>query len=440
MNNSCQRNQFLRERIKLKKIDKIFFVLFLFIQVNFFDLINTRTTFLDGLTSYSSKKILLILVLIYLFFRKPIRDEKRSFNWFICSILVITLMVTIGTFFKFKQGIFQTALVSYYFFIVLLYFPFAEEFNSWNVWHDVVRLFGLFGTILAFSKILQSFFLAKFHILLLYLNTNSDYTTATSLNHMLAGFTRIPSAADFVYFTIVFMVVYELARGFVFSKYKDMFIYFVCFFYLFFVGQTRSYQLLVLAVILIALFLEIRKHRLANFVKLIIGILALCLVPILWHFVSKLFLNSSRSISITIRQEEISYYWSKFFYSGWFSLGFIRDDTFGTLLHGPRFNNTGTSMIGYALDDIGIFGFFGRFGLIGIPVVLTMISDSFNNFKKSKYKNLTVILLVVLFGSWLSTSFLDSQRIFYLPLVLAMMDFISANSSVNDSLEGDTIG
>ncbi|MGV3090467.1 hypothetical protein [Lactiplantibacillus argentoratensis] len=151
-------------------------------------------------------------------------------------------------------------------------------------------------------------------------------------------------------------------------------------------------------------------------------------LPIVIAFLKKQFLNSDRSVSISIRQEELRYYLSKIYYSHWFSLGFIREGLYSKLLHGPNYSAINTTMTGYALDDVGIVGFLGRFGLAGVPIMVSLFVQTINSFFKTNYRDETTILLVILFGSWISTSLFDPQRIFYMPILLAFMSFLATTN------------
>lgn len=412
----------------MKRIDRWFLISLLLIQVNFFDLINIRTSFLNSLMSYSSKKFLLLIVILYFLLRMPYRRSIGVFSFTIMLTLVITILVSIGTILKFSQGIIATLFVSYYFAILILYYPMVKAYDTWEKWHNLIKIFAIFGFVLSISKIIQSFALSKFHVLVFFLNTNLDYNTATSLNHMFGGFTRIPSATDFVAISLVLIFVFKMHKDNLFSQKKDIFLISTDLFYLFFVGQTRSYQLLVVVVAIVYTFLAIKKSKTTNFMKLFFVLFLIFSLPIVIAFLKKQFLNSDRSVSISIRQEELRYYLSKIYYSHWFSLGFIREGLYSKLLHGPNYSAINTTMTGYALDDVGIVGFLGRFGLAGVPIMVSLFVQTINSFFKTNYRDETTILLVILFGSWISTSLFDPQRIFYMPILLAFMSFLATTN------------
>lgn len=421
----------------MEKIDKFFLIIFLTLQTNFFDFINIRNTILNNFASYSQKKLLLFLILTYVFIRiftlhqTKISDQKITRNFMIFFLIVYFfawLIVFVGTVTQYQQSIWSTFLNSYYFFIMVLFIPYSKILDTWEKWIDFTKIVLFFSTILALSKILQSFFLSKYNLLVFYLNTRNDFNTATQLRFMTLGFTRIPSATDFVFFSILLMFVVMSYRQAFLSRAKIFTILFVNLFYLIAVGQTRSYIVLTALLIIVYVTISIFK-KIGAGGGVVIG--TMLIVPIIYaliFFLENLILNNeSRAISLTVRQEAIDYYLHNLNFSGIFAFGFLRDDLYGTLIHGVDLKGL---LLGYNYDDVGIVGFLGMFGITGIVVLLVYLICLVQAFIYSKRKHITIMVYIFIVGSCASLSLFDPQRIFYLPVMLAMVCFLTSSNSV----------
>lgn len=423
----------LKKEKKLKSIDKFFLCIFLLLQVNFFDLINIRTTFLNSVTSYSQKKLLLLLILSYCFIKllenkKIEKGNTYHFRAFVLILLTTVIAVVIGTVFNYNQGLISTILVAYYFFVLLLYFPLSMEFSDWTVWKDAIRLFMFFSTVYSVLKLMQSFVLLKYGRLIFYLNNNLDYDTAMQLRFNIWKFTRIPSISDFIAISILLMLVYKISIGKVFSNRKDIIVLFVNFICLFVVGQVRGYLILFL-LILIFYLSEKMMTRFSRGINSIVGFIILIIgATFAFLVIDKIFSSDSRAISTEIRFSSYTYYLNHLFENDWFSLGFARDDLYYNLIHGTYLNGDG-QIISANFDDLGIIGFIGRFGLIGIFDMIVYLIALISSFINSKNKNATILIFVFVFGSCISLSLFDPQRIFYLVFIMALLDFLTMEKS-----------
>ncbi|MCT4397412.1 hypothetical protein EFN70_01775 [Pediococcus ethanolidurans] len=422
----------------MNNLDRFFLFIFLCIQVNFFDFIDIRNTSLNNFSSYAQKKLLLATILLYLFirfvfFNHRISLKKKSFDFFIVFLFLSVIIVTFASSAKFQQGIFQTFLMSYFFFVLILFFPYSRILNNWADWVEVTRYFAIFSFVLSLTKLLQSFVLAHMHIQLFHLNTLLDYNTAIQLKYMVFGFTRIPSATDFVFFSSCLILICTIANKAPFSKKICYFLLGVNFLYLLLVGQTRSYIVLLMAVIILYVLMLLEKRyglTMTIFISVCAALPAFIILSIVLNKI--LFGNSDRVISLSIRSLAIQYYLNNINLNGWYAIGFARDDLFGTIVHGPTLN--------YNFDDVGIVGFVGRLGYLGIANLIVYLLSLVTVFFKSKVKSLTVMILTVSFGTSASVSYFDPQRIFYLPILLALLVFFTSSNSKEENVLSDVGG
>lgn len=412
----------------MKTIDKYFLIIFLTIQVSFFDVIDINNSFLNSIASYSQKKLLLLVIIIYvigsILLSKKRNNKKKLFNFFIISLLISWLAVLIGTVSVFHQTYFSTFLVGYYFLIIILYYSYSDILITWNAWMDFTRIVNIFGFVLAGSKLVQSFIYAHFNKLIFHFNSNLDEQTATSMRFVSKGFTRVPSISDFVFFSMLLLLVCMVADKHIFTKKTEYLVIFTEFLSLFLVGQTRFYMML--SVLILVMYLIIIAYR--RFGTDLYVVLAIASIVPIGYLFYKVYLrlftgNSSRELSISIRQEAINYFWSHLTLNKWFSMGFAREDMYGALLHG-KYINSNAQVIQYNFDDVGILGFIGKFGIIGLINMVIYVFVLVKGFCKTNSKYLYLMLMTMVLGSWISASLFDAQRIFYLPVLLAFLNFL----------------
>lgn len=180
----------------------------------------------------------------------------------------------------------------------------------------------------------------------------------------------------------------------------------------------------ILVLLLYVLWL-INKHFGKDLVILTLGILT---IPVLYFMIkfiiSIMFGNSSRGISLSIRQEAIKYYVQNISLHKWFSMGFVRDDLFSDLVHNTHIDFAG-NIYSYNYDDVGMIGLIAQYGWLGVLDITIYFLTTVSIFIKSHSKYLFLIVFVLLFGSWISTSLFDPQRILYLPILLVLVDNVA---------------
>lgn len=415
----------------LGKFDKTFLAFFLLIQANLFDLVNLRSV--SGLISYPQKKLLVLIIFIYIFLRAIFVKSKsdfridRRFTLFTSLMLFTWVLVLFGTSSKFDQSLFSTFLVGYFFLILFLYFPYTSFLNNWDAWVDFVKMFSVFSLILSITKMLQSWLIVHSDVRYPFLNSNLDFMSASSLRYVKLGFTRIPSASDFVFYATLFLLIFHLIHKRVFSGMTTYLILGINTLYIVFVGQTRSYIVLLLIVYIIAAFIRIKEKFDFSLILMIIITLSVPVILLILYVINRLLYgDANRVSSLSIRLEAVKYYISNLRFSGWFSMGFARDSVYGNLIHNQYVTNLG-QVVTYNYDDVGIVGFLAQFGLVGIVDMVIYAVTLMVSFIKSRKKEISFLIIVVILGSCINLSLLDPQRIFYLPMVLVMLDFISSS-------------
>ncbi|MDB8874942.1 hypothetical protein [Pediococcus acidilactici] len=412
----------------MKTLDKLFISFMLLLQINFFDLINTQTSFLASFTSYSQKKLLLVVAFVYMFIRNAVYGidykRKKNYTFFVVLFLVSWAAILLATVTTYGQSVVKTFFVSYYFLLLILYFPLSEVLSSKESWGVLIKIFSNLAFILSMVKIFQSLMISKLGKVFFFMS-NNDYVTATSLRFVKLGFTRMPSPTDFVFIALLLMLLSIIADLKVFTQWRYALYIGIYVIFIFLVGQTRSYIIMTILVLLLYILWLINKYFGKDLVILTLGILT---VPVL-YFVVKfimniIFGNSSRGISLSIRQEAVKYYMQNISMHKWFSIGFARDDIFSDLVHNKHIDFVG-NVYSYNYDDVGMVGLIAQYGWLGVVNIFIYFLTTISIYIKSHSKYLLLIVFVLLFGSWISTSLFDPQRILYLPLLLVLIDSIS---------------
>lgn len=414
----------------MAKLDETFLFLLLLLQVNFFDLINTKNNFLGILNGYNQKNLISFLVVIYLIIfilkgRNNIQNNeiiKRNFNAFVLSFELVILITLFFSSFVYNQSIVDTFINSFYFIILFLYFIYSSYFSNWLRWIRVIKMFSVFSFILSITKLIQSFCVMNYGIQILKLNNDVDYDTALSGNYVILNFTRIPSACDFVFFSTFLLIVTITINKSFFNRWFSIIILTTNIMYIILVGQTRLY--IAMISLMVGLYVvNVVNNKYGSF-----GIFATIFIflLLLYKIVGKIIYyfmygNELRAKSAFMRFYEMNYYLELFKNNPWIGLGFPDSKDYGFLLHGGNFS--------YYLDDVGIIGYIGRFGIIGcIPLfifICTYIKQGL------RINNIFVFLMFIVYivGSFISLSLFDEPRIFYLPFLLLFLDFLGSKVS-----------
>ncbi|WP_233671712.1 hypothetical protein [Pediococcus pentosaceus] len=425
----------------MKTIDKFFISFMLLLQINFFDLIDTRTSFFASFSSYSQKKLLLVIAFAYMFVRSIAYGinykRKKNYTLFVILFLISWVAILLATVSIYGQSIVKTLFVSYYFLLLILYFPFSEALSSKESWRTLIKIFSDFAFILSLIKIFQSLMISKFNKVFFFMS-NNDYNTATSLRFVKFGFTRMPSPTDFVFISLL-LTLFSVFIGLkLFTKWRYRLYIGVYIIFIFLIGQTRSYIIMTILVLLLYALWLINKHFGKDLIILTVGILAIPVLFLMTKFIINIiFGNSSRGISLSIRQEAIKYYLQNISLHKWFSLGFVRDDLFSNLVHNTHIDFAG-NVYSYNYDDVGVVGLIAQYGWLGILNISIYFLTTLSIFIKSHSKYLLLFIFVLLFGSWTSVSLFDPQRIFYLPILLVLIDSIGNNILKSDFYGGST--
>lgn len=415
----------------MKKIDKFFIIICLLIQVNLFDVLDLTNTALSAVMAYSQKKLLLAVIIIYsifspFFYRIKQEYQEHFFTFFVWLFVITSSLVILFTALRMDQTVLSTFFIGYNSFIILLYFPLRRALSDRKSVEYFVQLIGIFAFCFAISKTIQSYILGHTGRSILFLNSTLDVSSARSMVKNYFGFIRLASATDFVFFAFLLMIVFVRLGYKIFTKKVNLLMLTVYVIYLFFVGQTRIYIMLLLLILGIVILIKLKDKISFGVISVLLFIIAIPVPLMIAYIVNLLFFKeTSRLISLSIRQGAIKYYLDNILYNGWFGFGFARDDVYNNLIHSTYMTGDG-QIISFNYDDVGIIGFLAQFGISGIINMIVYLSSLLIAFIRSSRKFANLLLLSFILGSWVSVSLFDPQRSFYLPILLAIVDFVSS--------------
>lgn len=384
---------------KRKLLYEIPIVLIILLETCFLS-IPVISTFLFKYNNYHDKRIIFVMVflLFVLTMRKKMKKTKIDFlciyffiSWIFISIISALIISSPWTIID----------QYYYYGIILLYIPFAKIFDN------VEGLYEFFQKIISTVGGVYSIYL----IIAKYLY---DYVGIIAVNENIQQFQirnglRMARSSDFLCFAFVVTLCLLVKRK------KNKYYINLCVIggCIFWVGQSRLYQVLIIALILVYLCL---------YTKINWKILTLVLIVFKWKNIQVLYNNfvysfyAKETLSNTLARTQ--------------GYEIVSKKVFEHMIFGSGFDGNIQFFLGswqYALSDLGILGFVSVWGILGIVFVGLIILVMLNNLKKIFIKKIryecseTVFLFVWFVLSCISVSFSDVQRIIYLPFMLLML-------------------
>lgn len=403
----------------------IFMFLFLLICVNFFDFFNLTSGILSYYVSVTQKRLLLILVLLFFIIFLIIKsnpidiDKKPQFSLSVYYLFGFFFIVSILTsYFYPEQSLTKTFSVSYYGLIPLAYFIFRKILKTKSDWKKFTKLLSIFGTILAITKLIQSFILSNFGVLIFHLNYQGDISNAAYKSFKVLGFIRLPSVGDFLFWVVVIL----LSLSVRFPEWKILkhpYQLGTMIFCLVTVAQTRTYTLLLVGILVIYIYFRFFRY-LSKDLKIIFFFISSITAIIALYLLFSYLINFQvgRSQSFDTRGVELNYYLGLISKSPIFGVGFLRGDGIYRAINAGPFLN-------YYFSDVGIIGFLAQTGLLGGSFILVLLVQLISSLRKSKKVGASLIICAALIGSFIMRSLLLPDDIAYLTVYLALLEFLS---------------
>ncbi|YCI38228.1 hypothetical protein M1D49_02730 [Bacillus sp. PK3-056] len=373
----------------MSNIYKIIVLLILIIEVNYFSILNVP--YINENSTYHFKLITFLISIISFSFIVIVEKNsklqlKRYYNLPVVLFIISVVMICLFSISLYNQSIFGTFKVSYFYWIVLLYyflsfFCLIEYKNFKFLINSIIWI----GTIYSLILIVQYYFL-KLGIGQFLIFRETGLTV--NLNNY-----RIARPADFIAFSAVLL--YAKLHSCNNKKLKNVLTFglIINLIYLIFVSQTRIYILAVLIAIVGTFFMLNKTKSLAKkyLYFLIFVVLLLGSSQFISNFISS-FSEGDRIKSTNIRMEEIEFFLNQIFNNYFFGRGFLDPSIPSNLylINGPYGN--------YFVSDVGVLGFLALFGLLGVLFLLIIVFKIIRTIKSIMNKRLVSIeksLLVI---------------------------------------------
>lgn len=350
--------------------------------------------------NYHDKRILLLVCLILTLLTCKTSMKKTNID------IIVAFFLLAGMFIAVFSAVTTSSIVTiidhyYYYAIILLYYPLGKLFDSTNdLYNSFLRLMSLMGVVYA----------AYFIVAKLVYDTTGALIINQSVQHLqMRSGLRLARPCDFLCFSFLStlcLLVKEKKK----NLYVRLVIIGIC---IYWVGQTRLYELLIAALFITYLLLYTRAN-----LKVVVIVAVIAFWDSIKTFCNDFIASFSAkdTLSSTVARTQ--------------GYEIVKNDIFKHYIWGAGFDGKFRfSLAGwnYALSDLGIIGYFSVWGLLGITFVAMIVLRLILNIKyivKNQLVNRcpeTIFLAIWFAVSCVSVSFSDVQRILYLPLMLLML-------------------
>ncbi|AKU35221.1 hypothetical protein AKG30_09740 [Lacticaseibacillus paracasei] len=408
---------------------KILYLILLLLQVNFFNLFGNQDFY--QLNADNSKIIILFLVAASCVLWAPVAFStffkakgyvKNPFNWLIISFLLCWVAVLFGSSSVYQISLGKTINLSYYYPIVAYFFPFA-----WLVKIDfsfVLKSLKIFAYIDLLFMLIQDLVLSFGGRLFLSLDPFGQ--------QMFMNTGRIVAGTDFLLFAC-FVIILARKLNHTLPSYIEVVFFSGLVFHLFFFAKSRMILLLVVAIITVAIFFNSSKKfttpvRLLFYSFCSVGILALMNM-----LIAKMsFFSGDRAASGQVRIQAITYYLNNLGLNKWFGFGFT-----------PFFDQIGGGGQGvdggvFYTSDVGMIGLVAIFGALGVFFVILFLLIFIRFLRSFGDFSVKTIVIVYIFGQWISLSSFDISRILIFPMALGFLIGFRDHFNLRDSMLKDS--
>ncbi|CCK23131.1 Putative uncharacterized protein [Lacticaseibacillus paracasei] len=189
--------------------------------------------------------------------------------------------------------------------------------------------------------------------------------------------------------------------------------------------------LLVIAILSVAIFFNSSKGftipvRLIFYIFCFVGLLALMNV-----LIAKMnFFSGDRAASGQVRLQAIAYYLNNLGINKWFGFGFTP--------YSDQIGGGGQGVDGgvFYTSDVGMIGFIAIFGALGVLFAILFLSSFVRFLRTFGDFSAKLIVIVYIFGQWISLSSFDISRILIFPIALGFLigfkEFLNSRENVLD--------
>lgn len=404
-------------KIKFVTIEKFLFVILLITDVCFFTLPYISNYFISVCTYHNKRLSLAVVLLMFIFaffdgLMYKIGNLKSN-----KYLLGFTLLVSVTFLISVVKYRSLNSIFGYYYYYaiyILLVLVLKYYSDRYNYFSDfIINAVLVVGLIYLIYSVLSYFAFDTNKLIIM----NSEIQLYAFRN----GHVRLVRITDYISLAILLAMI----RFFDSNKKIKYFIYTIIgLFAIFFICQTRIYQI---ALIVVLLFLLLKHTK--GLINKILMFLGLLVVFYLLADSIKDFINSFDELSYSTenRLSAYSYYSKHFFDNLLIGLGFVTGSINYNLLHGP--------MGEFFISDCGYIGFLSVFGLCGLIFLIIylghLLKESTSSFFHFNHKNdymICGLVLYFLITNW-SVSITDPQRCVVGSIMVALIEISLTNKN-----------
>lgn len=383
-----------------RKVPGTLFILLIVMLETCFMSLPGISSILFNYNNYHNKRLILLTSFILLLITSKIKMRKSNTDFIVIYFTMAWLLIAV--FSAVSVSSFGTILNQYYYYgIILLYYPLGKLFDSTDdLYESFLRIISITGVVYA-----SYFIIAK----LMYDTSGVIIFNQLVQNLQKRSGLRLARPCDFLCFSFITTLCLMVKKPKKFL-YVRLLIIGIC---IYWVGQTRLYELLVVILFLIYLLI---------YTKVSSKIIALIVALSLWDSIRSFYeafigsFSAKDTLSSTLARTQ--------------GYEIVKDNIFKHYIWGSGFDGAFQFSQGgwdYALSDLGIVGYFSVWGVLGIAFVIMVVVRLILNIKLIVRDDLksscpeTLFLSAWFVISCISVSFSDVQRIIYLPFMLLMI-------------------
>ncbi len=409
---------------------KIWFFITVLLELDFFGVILMPTIWYS-INSVGRKSLIIAMTIIVIFvshkgsqFYHYKEKIEKTLRQYIYVVLGCVLLCALFSFYTYReQSVFQLFRTCEHFLCILMVIPIGRLFIIEDGYQ---KMFGLLGKI----------FFIYFIIIIIQTYMYNTYDSVIMQSYFASNIvgSRSGSVRIIMSFLANIIIIYEFDKFFNnrFKGLNDRFfsiIFLVLGLYnVFFITMTRIYTVSVLAAF-VFIFLY-SNNRINTFIKkMIMAVTAVGVLigsDLFTTFISTFQGNSSLEsvLSAQHKIQSVSYYWESFLSNPLFGMGFISDasDSYLPILMGSNRM--------FYLSDVGVFGLLAQMGLTGLFLYLFILFRMWKTLRiiktqslQHKYSYLYGVFIFIIITS-VSTIITDNYRIFSLPLVICIFEYV----------------
>lgn len=383
-----------------KKVPGILSILLILLMETCFISIPAISAVFFRYNNYHDKRIIFLICLILLILTSKIRMKKTNVDYLVVFFSLAWMVIAV--FSAISVSSIRMIIDQYYYYaIILLYFPLGKLFDSTD---------GLYESFLRMISFIGAVYAVYFIVAKLVYDSSGVVIFNQNIQHLqVRSGLRLARPCDFLCFSflVTLCLIVKEKKNILYGR---LLVIAIC---IYWVGQTRLYEILIVVLFLVHLIIYTNAS-----LKIIVAVAVLAS----WNSIKSFYdffvgsFSAKDTLSSTLARTQ--------------GYEIVKDNMFNHYIWGSGFDGKFQFSLGgwdYALSDLGIIGYFSVWGILGIVFIVNVaIRFSLNlryiiQNQLKNYASETIFLAIWFAISSISVSFSDVQRIIYLPFMFLMI-------------------